>query len=242
MKISILLNNHGTFNCFTNKALGEKAPTYRDIKDLRLAASETEQKKVVTFYKKVMPCVAGKKKFKKIMHHKTISEAVTVSLEALALWIIFNYEEKWSTEGTTRESPAKFTGVTKGNKIYSGCDAAGIIKYNEFREFVKFNRQEDDGVFEDAFKLEMTQEHEDRILKKHNSTLPEDDVVCENDLDSKLSDISKVVYTRETRKNYDVPSSHDSTSMSSQSSVSASSYHSAPHYNTDNSGTYQETL
>ena len=225
-----------------NLVLGTNTLRYDDIKDLRMTESETKQQKVMTFYQKVLPCVAGKKKFKKLMHHKTISEVVTVSLEALALWIIFNYEEKWSTEGTTRESPAKFTGVTKGNKIYSGWDAAGIIKFNEFMEFVRFNRQEDDGVFEDAFKKEMIKDYEDRMIRKHNTSLPDDDVVCENDLDSKLSDVNKVIYTRDSRKSYNTPSSNDSTSLSSQSSVSASSYHSVPHYTTDNSDTYHETL
>ena len=222
--------------------LADDAPTYDEIKELRMTESEKNKKAVITFYKKILPCVSGKKRFKKIIHEKTISEAVTVSLEALAVWILFNYEEKWKTEGTTRESPAKFTGVTKGNRIYSGWDSAGVVKYNEFMEFVRQDRQEDGGLFEDAFMQEMRKEHEDRMILKKNITLPSDDVVYENDLDSKLASISKVTFRRGPSKSYDSLSSNDNTSMSSQSSASASSYHSVPHYDTENSGTYFGTL
>ena len=222
--------------------MGDEAPKYDQIKDLRMTENEKDRKAVMMFYKKILPCVSGKKKFKKIMHEVTISDTVTASLEALALWIIYNYEDKWNTEGTTRESPAKFTGVTKGNKIYSGWDAAGITKFNEFMEFVRYNRKEDNGQFEELFKSEMRKEHEDRMIRKNNTTLPNDDIVCENDLDSKLADISKVIYTREPSKSYESRESSDSTSMSSQSSVSSTSYHSVQHYHAENSGTYFSSL
>ena len=132
--------------------MGDNAPTYDEIKDLRNAKSEKDQEAVMIFHRKILPCVSGKKRFKKVIHEKKISEVVTVSLEALALWIIYNYEEKWNTEGTTRESPAKFTGVTKGNKIYNGWDLAGVVKFNEFMEFVRHNRDVVDGAFEDKSK------------------------------------------------------------------------------------------
>ena len=100
--------------------LGDSAPRYDQIKQLRSTTEDSDKKAVMLFYKNILPCVSGKKCFKKHMHKVTISNAVSTSLEALALWIIYNYEDKWSTEGTTRESPAKFTGMTKGNRIYSG--------------------------------------------------------------------------------------------------------------------------
>ena len=218
--------------------MGENAPTYDKIKDLRDAKSEKDKDAVMFFYRKILPCVSGKKRFKKIIHEKRISEAVTVSLEALALWIIYNYEEKWRTEGTTRESPAKFTGVTKGKRIYSGWDSAGVVKFNEFMEFVRHNRDVDDGAFEDEFKKEMRKEHEDRMIRKKSVSLPNEDIVCENDLDSKLANISKMNFNQEPSKSYDSLTSNDNESMSSQSSTSGSSYHSVPHYSTENSGTY----
>ena len=89
----------------------------------------------------------------------------------------------------------------------------------------------------------MIKDYEDRMIRKHNTSLTDDNVVCENDLDSKLSDVSKVIYTRESRTSSNTTSSSDSTSLSSQSSVTAaSSYHSVPHYTTDNSDTYHEEI
>ena len=218
--------------------MGDNAPKYDEIKDLRMADTEKNREAVTIFFRKILPCVSGKKRFKKIIHEKRISETVTVSLEALALWIIYNYEDKWNTEGTTRESPAKFTGVTKGHRIYSGWDSAGVVKFNEFMEVVRHNRDVDDGKFENEFKEEMRKEHEDRMIRKKRFSLTSEDVVCENDLDSKLADISKMNYNREPSKSYDSLTSNDNASMSSQSSTSNSSYHSIPHYSTENSGTY----
>ena len=132
--------------------------------------------------------------------------------------------------------------MTKGNRIYSGWNTAGVVKYNEFVEFVRQDREEDGGVFEDAFKQEMRKEQEDRMFLRNNVTLPNDDIVCKNDLDSKLAGISKMKFNRDTSKSYVSLSSNDNTSMSSRSTASASSYHSALHYETEHSGTYFEAL
>ena len=89
------------------------------------------------FYKHIVPCVSGKKTWKKQFHHITISNAVTVSLEALALCIVHNYKQKWM--GNKNEGQALYTGLIKENKMYTGWDNSGIGKYNEMCIFAKKN-------------------------------------------------------------------------------------------------------
>ena len=179
------------------------------------------------------------------MHEVTISNAVSTSLEALALWIIYNYEDKWSTEGTTRESPAKFTGMTKGNRICSGWNSEVIAKYNEFVTFVRNGRDEDDGHFEDIFKHAMMKEYEDRLMKKNGMMHNTGNIVCANDLDSKLERMSTMIYERNEQKvprTCNIQGVSDTASTVSQSSVSAASFHTVQNSSSVHSAKYFEAL
>lgn len=178
------------------------------------------------------------------MHQVTISNAVTTSLEALALWIVYNYEDKWSTEGTTRESPAKFTGMTKGNRIYSGWNTEGITKFNEFIAFVRNNREQDDGNFEEMFKNKMLQEHEDLLIKR-NKHVHTENIVCHNDLDTKIASMSGMIYHSEQQhipSTCNIPGISDTASTVSQSSVSAASFHSVQNYSASSNGASFEAV
>ena len=179
-------------------ALGHEAPTYDKIKNLRLTIDEEKKQAVFLFYKHIVPCVSGKKTWKKQFHHVTISSAVTVSLEALALWIVHNYEGKWM--GNENEGQALYTGLTKGNKMYTGWDNNGIEKYNEMCIFVKNNRMEGK-AYDDEFQARLIAEHEEKNLKKQGKSQDAVPIVCFDDLDEKLGTLPNAVYNT-TGKQY----------------------------------------
>ena len=122
--------------------------------------TEDEEKKnlVYVFYKYLMPCVCGKKYWKSRYRKERISRMCTVSQEALALWILHNYEKKWSIGDSDKSVQALYTGITKGNKMFSGRDDEGIQKYKEFCTFVKQNR-ETGSDFEYEIQMRMIQDY-----------------------------------------------------------------------------------
>lgn len=170
--------------------------------------------------------------WKNKLHEVPISSAVTSSLEALALWIVHNYEEKWKSEGTTRESPAKYTGMTKGNRLYCGWSDAGINKFNEMVAYVRRNRELGQN-FEKIFQNKMIKEHEDNLIKKQKTTARNVATICVDDLDARLADTtSSMIYNRvppHTTIQCNLSGNQEVASTISHSSASAS-YHSGNEY------------
>ena len=87
-------------------------------------------------------------------YNSLISEIVTPSQEALALWIINNYEDMWNP--ISKQSKAKYTGSNTGNSMYKGWRKEGIEEYNELCAHVKQHRDAD-LEFEEEFKKAMKQ-------------------------------------------------------------------------------------
>lgn len=138
-----------------------------------------------------MPCVTGKKYWKSRYKKERISRMCTVSQEALALWILHNYEKKWSVGDSENKVQALYTGITKGNKMFSGWDDEGIQKYNEFCTFVKQNR-EAGSDFEYDIQMKMIEDYKQEKIsaQRENAPLP---VACFDDLDEKLQELPRTV-------------------------------------------------
>lgn len=172
-------------------ALGHNAPRYEQIQDLRCTEDEENKEAVYLFYNNILPCLSGKKYWKQKFRKETISRAITVNLEALALWIIHNYERKWLGSEDGKEEHALYTGLTKGNKMFTGWDNDGIKKYNEFCRFVQQNRIDGSG-YELELMERMVKEHEDEIsFKRREKTTVA--IECFDDLDGKLQQLPRVV-------------------------------------------------
>ena len=163
---------------------------YEDIRELRLTVDEEKKESVYIFYKHIMPCVCGKKFWKSRFQNETVSQMSAVSLEALALWILHNYEGKWMNEENGKSVPALYTGLTKGNKMFTGWDNKGIQKYNEFCTFIKQNRIAG-SEFENEVQQRMIKEDkEDNASRRtDHSTISID---CFDDLDEKLDGMTRV--------------------------------------------------
>ena len=156
--------------------------------------TEDEEKKqsVYLFYKYLMPCVCGKKYWKSRYKKERISRMCTVSQEALALWILHNYEKKWTEGDGDKNVQALYTGITKGNKMFSGWDDEGIQKYNEFCTFVKQNREEGtDFEYEIQMKMIEDYKREKISAQRDNARVP---VACFDDLDAKLQELPRTMH------------------------------------------------
>ena len=170
----------------------ERAPRYEQVKNLRCTVDEEKKRAVFLFYKNILPCVCGKKNWKNRFRNETVSQATTVNQEALALWILHNYEGKWLGVGSHKEEHALYTGFSKGNKMFTGWDNEGIQKYNEFCNFVRQNRN-DAPCYELELREEMKQEYEEEVLSKQmeSDELP---IQCFDDLDGKLQNLPRTAY------------------------------------------------
>ena len=216
--------------------MGADAPRYERIKNLRKTVNEQDKEAVYLFYNNIVPCLSGKKYWKDKFRKESVSQAITVHLEALALWILHNYERKWLGSDNDKEGHALYTGLNKGNKMYSGWDNDGIKKYNDMCRFVQQNRID---VPEYEFELmeRMTQEYEEDVAwKKKDET--EVSVECFDGLDGKLLELPRVMHS------YDPPQSTVVCNMQQGNSEVAStishssastSYKSADYYNTGSS-------
>ena len=138
-----------------------------------------------------MPCVCGKKYWKSRFKRERISQMSTVSQEALALWILHNYEEKWTRGENDKNVHALYTGLTKGNKMFTGWDDEGIKKYNEFCSFVKQNRITGSD-FENEVQMKMIEDYKEEQIsaRRENARVP---LACFDDLDEKLQDLPRTV-------------------------------------------------
>ena len=98
-----------------------------------------------------MPCLVGRNEWDRQCAEVLISDFVSPSMEALGLWIIDNYSEKWSGGGKRTER-AKYTSVKQGNKLFGGWNENGIERFNNLIILVRENRNEDNGDFEQKFR------------------------------------------------------------------------------------------
>ena len=129
-------------------------PKFINIYPLRKAESHEEMQDTYIFFENLLQSVVGHKIWRKGKYNSLISEIVTPSQEALALWIINNYEDMWNPIFIL--SKAKYTCSNTGNSIYKGWRKEGLEKYNELCAHVKQNRDED-LEFEEEFKKAMKQ-------------------------------------------------------------------------------------
>ena len=110
--------------------------------------------------------------------NKMISDIITSSIEAMALWIIDNYGEKWLRWGKKTEK-AKYTCFKQGNKLFGGWNEIGIERFNELVRHVRKNREGDEN-FEDMF-LKFCQAEDD---EKNVKLTSEAKIFCLDDLDN----------------------------------------------------------
>ena len=99
--------------------------TFEDIKDLRKTKDACKRHQVFKFFQEIVPCLVGKREWEMRCAVATISEIVNPSLEAMALWIIDNYVDKW-TRKRARTEKAKYISITQGNRLFGGWNESGI--------------------------------------------------------------------------------------------------------------------
>ena len=214
-------------------ALGKNAPRYDRIKNLRSTVHEQDKEAVYLFYNNILPCLSGKKYWKHKFRKEMVSQAITVHLEALALWILHNYERKWLGNDNEKEENALYTGLNKGNKMYSGWDNEGIQKFNELCKFVQQNRIE---VPEYELELmeRMNKEYEDdESRKKQDKTTVA--IECFDGLDGKLQDLPRNMHSYEppqTTVVCNMQQGHSEVASTISNSSASTSYRSAEYYNT----------
>ena len=100
------------------------------------------------FYEDMVQSVVGHKSWRKSRSKLLISEAMSTSQEATALWILKNYEHKWNNNSV---NVAKFTGSTRGNRMFQGWSMDGIQEYNAITKHVIIDRKRGH-AFEESFK------------------------------------------------------------------------------------------
>ena len=149
---------------------------------------------VITFFKKLVPAISSisnlKQFFKHIIHNK-ISGTVTVHEEALALWFLYNNEDKWrnhflkkhdeETYGSLEVPYPVYTGSLSGHHPYQGWNNDGMIKYSSLLEDVKKDRADETNNFELMFQQEISQETNKG--KKNDKDENRPSVRIENDLE-----------------------------------------------------------
>ena len=155
----------------------------------------------------------------------------TISQEALALWCLHNYGEKWKIGETDKSVHALYTGVTKGNKMFTGWDDEGIQKFNEFCKFVKQNRS-DGKEFEYELQMKMIEDYKEEQLRsrRENARVP---VACFDDLDEKLQELPQPVQNNAPlQTTVDCNSGLSEVASTISSSSASTSYRSAGYYGT----------
>ena len=156
----------------------------------------------------------------------------TISQEALALWILHNYEDKWTVGETDKNVHALYTGITKGNKMFTGWDDEGIEKFNEFCNFVKENRKTG-STFEYDVQMKMIEDYkeEQNKARRENARVP---VACFDDLDEKLKDLPRPVQNNLPLQTADLECNSGISEVAStiSSSSASTSYRSAGYYGT----------
>ena len=181
-------------------ALGENYLKFDDIKDLRKTTDVQKRADVITFYQDIVPCLAGRREWEMNHKFKMISDIVTPSLEAMALWIIDNYSEKWSRKGKRTEK-AKYTCIKQGNKLFGGWNESGIEKFNNLVRHVRKNREEDDN-FEKMF-LTLCQAKDDARFERVLPSKPS--VCCLDDLDDDDSSADMGITENPRKNTFNVP-------------------------------------
>jgi len=131
-----------------------------------------------------------------------ISDIITPSIEAMALWIIDNYGEKWLRGGKKTEK-AKYTCFKQGNKLFGGWNEIGIERFNELVRHVRKNREEDEN-FEDMF-LQFCQAEDDDKKVKQQELSSETKIFCLDDLDDDDSSAEQSSENLSKRSKISVP-------------------------------------
>ena len=140
-------------------------PSYENVSTLRKAASEYEKSDVYIFYDTLIQSVVGNKIWKKEKSESLISQEITTSQEATALWILKNYEDKWNNSSGTQA--ARFTGSKRGNKVYNGWSHEGIAEYNSICVHVKQDRVEG-LMYEEDFRAKQHREKTTNVDMQNN--------------------------------------------------------------------------
>ena len=161
-------------------ALGENCITFERIRALRKTTETQKRADVITFFQDIVPCLSGRREWEMKRKNTMISNIITPSIEAMALWIIDNYGEKWLRGGKKTEK-AKYTCFKQGNKLFGGWNEIGIERFNELVRHVRKNREEDEN-FEEMF-LKFCQAEDDEKDVKQEETTSETRIFCLDDLD-----------------------------------------------------------
>jgi len=164
-------------------------PSYESVKSLRQAETEVQKNDVNIFYNVLIQSVVGHRVWNKSKSRVLISDKVSVSQEATALWILKNYEGNWKHNTTEGTSVAKFTGSTRGNRMFKGWSSDGIEEYNLIIEHVKndrINGQDFEETFmqDHALKLERAKAHKlgETVQTNNSQQSMFQTVVCYDDL------------------------------------------------------------
>ena len=179
----------------------ENTITFEDIKDLRKTKDDLKRHKVFKFYQDIVPCLIGRREWEMKRAISTISEIVPTSLEAMALWIIDNYVDKWSRKGRRTEK-AKYTCITQGNKLFGGWNESGIERFNNLICMVRRNRSED-AQFEKEF-LAYCQEEEECREEQKLEEPPENNISCLDDLDDDDSSRGQGIAETTTTRQFEI--------------------------------------
>ena len=167
-------------------ALAGQSITYENIKELRRSRDLVQEAEVNIFFNVVIPCLVGRNEWDRQCTESLISDFVSPSIEALGLWIIDNYSDKWMTGGQRTEK-AKYTSVKQGNKLFGGWNEAGVQRFNGLILLVRENREEDNGVFERKFRVDC-QEKLARIEESKFEACTDKPLCCLDDLEDDDSD------------------------------------------------------
>ena len=125
-----------------------------------------------------------------------------------------------------------YTGITKGNKMFTGWDDEGTQKYNEFCNFIKENRKAGSD-FEYDLQMKMIEDYKEEKIKarRENARVP---VACFDDLDEKLQDLPLPVQNNVPLQTTVLDCNSGSSEVAStiSSSSASTSYWSAGYYGT----------
>jgi hypothetical protein len=191
-------------------------PSYKQVQVLRGATTDEQKTDVYIFYEHLIQSVVGHKMWRKSRVKVLISDAVTASQEATALWILKNYEETWNNQHKTI---AQFTGSTRGNRRFKGWSAKGIDEYNSITKSVLEDRKKGT-LFEEHFKMDQFNKLNMNKRKNHTNQIYDvsaNDISVYDDLvmaESDMEDNQYASFTIDHEPSYNTqsPISHETQS------------------------------
>ena len=125
----------------------------KEITKLRQSKSLKEMNAFTWFWDSLLECVAGTSSWGEQKHAKMMSDIVTVSDEAFALFLFEASRNKWIAEwenekrGANTEVPSALYGLGGrcNDKTFHPWDDAGIQRYKDLRDYVQKDRENDEG-------------------------------------------------------------------------------------------------